>query len=52
MIQELGLSSEDELLILDAESEVLYNKFSGDLGHFSDISPLVSSNILHVWFRH
>ena len=48
-IQALGSSSEHELSFLDAASEVLYTKFSDDLPHFSNLSLLVSSNILHNW---
>ena len=34
VIQEWGLSSEDELSILGSKSEVLYTKLSDDLGYF------------------
>ena len=49
VIQALGSSSEHELSFSDAISEVLYTKFSDDLPHFSNLSLLVSSSILHVW---
>ena len=52
VIQELCSSPDHELSFADAISEVLYIEFSDNLRYFSDLSHLVSPNILHAWSSH